>query len=267
MNAIGPEAEPVRNIGSILFIFSENVKNWMIYVWDYTPFSWLYRFSFLKYLMIIIPGTIAGDLTLNWMKIKNPVPDQSKSALNYYVLALMMVLSLFVILAGLQSRQVFLTFLISSVIVLTALFLVRKPVSDTEKYIKSLVIWGSYWLILGLLLEPFEGGIKKDNSTLSYYFVTSGLAFYLITLFTVLFDIFKKQKFFTVLIRNGRNPMIAYVGMANFIWPVLHLTGIKSIAATFFSTPWTGFVWSVMETGLLALCVAWLTKKRIFWKT
>ncbi len=267
MNAIGPEAEPVRNIGSVLFIFSENVKNWMIHVWDYSPFSWLYRFSFLKYLLIVIPGTIAGDLTLNWMKTKNSIADQGEKKMKYCVLALLMFLSLIVILAGLQSRQVFTTFLFSSAIALAALFIVRKPVSDTEKYIKSLVLWGSYWLILGLLFEPFEGGIKKDNSTLSYYFITSGLAFYLITLFTILFDIFKKQIGFSVLIRNGRNPMIAYVGMANFIWPVLHLTGIKHLAATVFSAPWTGFIWSVIETSLLAVCVAWLTKKKIFWKT
>jgi len=267
MNAVGSEAEPVRNIGSVLFIFSENVKNWMIHVWDYTPLTWLYRFSFLKYLLIVIPGTIAGDLTLHWMKAKDLGAEKSKCSPNYGVLALLMFLSVIVVLAGLQLRQVLLTFLLSSVIVAAALFIVRKPVSDTEKYIKSLVLWGSYWLILGLLFEPFEGGIKKDNSTLSYYFITSGLAFYLIALFTVLFDIYKKQKWFTVLIRNGRNPMIAYVGMANFIWPVLHLTGIKGVAAAIFSAPWTGFIWSVIETSLLALCVGWLTKKRIFWKT
>ncbi len=61
--------------------------------------------------------------------------------------------------------------------------------------------------------------------------------------------------------------MIAYVGMANFIWPVLHLTGIKSLVAGIFTTPWTGFIWSVIETTLLALFVSALTRKKLFWKT
>jgi len=267
MQAIGPHAEPVQNIGSVLFLFTQQAKNWMIRVWDYSPFPWLYQFHFLKYLFIVIPGTIAGDLILKWMKQSHDEREISRGKGRYGALAVLMILSVVVVLAGLQSRHVFLTFLICSGIVLTAIILTGKPRSDTEKLIRQFVLWGSYWLILGLLFEPFEGGIKKDHSTLSYYFVTSGLAFNLLTFFTVLIDGFKKQKWVNLLILNGQNPMIAYVGMANFIWPVLHLTGIKKFAAGIFSTPWTAFIWSVIETTLLALFVSALTRKKLFWKT
>jgi hypothetical protein len=267
MQAIGPHAEPVQNIGSVLFLFTQQAKNWMIRVWDYSPFPWLYQFHFLKYLFIVIPGTIAGDLILKWMKQSHDEREISRGKGRYGALAVLMILSVVVVLAGLQSRHVFLTFLICSGIVLTAIILTGKPRSETEKLLRQFVLWGGYWLILGLLFEPFEGGIKKDHSTLSYYFVTSGLAFYLLTFFTVLIDGFKKQKWVNLLILNGQNPMIAYVGMANFIWPVLHLTGIKNLAGGIFSTPWTAFIWSVIETTLLALFVSALTRKKLFWKT
>ena len=33
---------------------------------------------------------------------------------------------------------------------------------------------GAYLLLLGLCFEPFQDGIKKDPTTFSYFFVTSG---------------------------------------------------------------------------------------------
>ncbi|MDD5582317.1 MAG: DUF5009 domain-containing protein [Candidatus Marinimicrobia bacterium] len=267
MQAIGPTAEPARNIGSVLYLFTNQTTNWMIKVWEFSPFPWLYQFHFLKYLFIVIPGSIAGDFILQWLKKKETGPILNKKPQISITLAIFMMLSVVTLLGGLQSRHVFLTFILCSVMALVAIFLTRHPQTETEKFIRNLVLWGSYFLILGLLFEPFEGGIKKDNSTLSYYFVTSGLAFYLITFFTLLIDGFKKQKWVNILILNGQNPMIAYVGMANFIWPILHLTGLQSVAAKIFSTPWTGFLWGVIQTILLALFVSVLTRKKLFWKT
>lgn len=38
-------------------------------VFNYTPLPWMYRFDYLKYLFIVIPGSIAGEyLMLVWMK-------------------------------------------------------------------------------------------------------------------------------------------------------------------------------------------------------
>ncbi len=35
--------------------------------------------------------------------------------------------------------------------------------------------WGVSWLLLGLVFKPYEGGIKKDHATVSYYFLITGL--------------------------------------------------------------------------------------------
>ena len=44
-------------------------------------------------------------------------------------------------------------------------------------YWRKLFVAGAYLLMLGLFFEAYEGGIRKDDSTYSYYFVTAGLAF------------------------------------------------------------------------------------------
>jgi predicted acyltransferase len=66
--------------------------------------------------------------------------------------------------------------------------------------------------MLGLLADPFEGGIKKDVSTMSYYFVTNGLAMFMLIGFSIIIDYLRKAKWVQLLIDNGQNPMLAYAG-------------------------------------------------------
>ena len=43
----------------------------------------------------------------------------------------------------------------------------------------------TFLLLLGLCFEAYEGGIKKDISTYSYYFVCSGLALFCLIIYTI----------------------------------------------------------------------------------
>lgn len=42
--------------------------SWTQSVFNYTPLPWMYRFDYLKYLFIVIPGSIAGEYLAEWMK-------------------------------------------------------------------------------------------------------------------------------------------------------------------------------------------------------
>ena len=143
----------------------------------------------------------------------------------------------------------------------------KSPASSIEKLISSFFKWGTYWFILGLIFEPFEGGIKKDHSTMSYYLITAGVALFILIAFTVIIDGFKQKKALNLLILNGQNPMIAYVGFANLIWPVLSLSGLEEIILSFTSHPWIGFLRGLLYTILLAYIVAFFSRKKIFWRT
>ena len=247
---------------------SHPVQGWVQSVWDFSPVPWIYKLYYLQYLFIAIPGMIVGDLTLDWLKTRKAKIKRTWGSKRYMGIFALMLLFVVVMLVGLQARWVWQTVLVTIFLCGSGFFLLRNPGNETEKYIQKLFYWGSYLLILGLIFEPYEGGIKKDHPTMSYYFVTAGLAVYMIIAFTIIIDIFKKQDYVQLLINNGQNPMIAYVGFANLLWPILNILNINSFINDLTSaSPWLGFIKGVVYTLIIALLVQFFTRRRLYWRT
>ena len=141
------------------------------------------------------------------------------------------------------------------------------PASPTLHFWQRLSSAGAYLLLLGLCLESFEGGIRKDDVTLSYLFVTCGLAFYALLLLTVVCDHWHVRWLCAPLEMVGKNPMVAYVSASMVIIPVLILTHIYPYIDALSSQPLTGFLKGVLLTTLCMALTAWFTHKRWFWKT
>ncbi len=243
------------------------IESWVAYIWNYSPAPWIYKLYYLQYLFIVIPGTIAGDILLKWINSKNQIEESSWSKFNYFFIAFLMFFFVFELLVGLFNRWLIETTILTFVLLILTYFLLNKPLNQVEQLYRELFLWAMYWLILGLFFEPFEGGIKKDKATLSYYFITSGLAICTLIFFSIIIDVFKKQKFIKLLIENGQNPMIAYAGVNNFIIPVLYLTGLMSLLNSMAITPWLGFLKGLIITFLLSLFVSLCTRLKIFWRT
>ncbi len=245
--------------------------SWIASFWSYSPVPWIFQFDYLKYLFIVIPGTIAGDLILDWLRssqnnLEESLVNKWKSRKFYLILGLMFSICL-ILLIGLQSRLVWQTTMISAILCIFGWFLFKNPISPTEKLLNNFYKWGVYWLMLGLLFEPFGGGIKKDPSTMSYYFVTTGMAFLVLIIFTIVVNIFNKEKYLQLLIDNGQNPMIAYVAFANLIWPILNLTGLENVIINYTNSPLMGFIKGLISTLLIAYIVSFFTKKKLLWRT
>jgi hypothetical protein len=171
-------------------------------------------------------------------------------------------------LSGLLARLSLITFITVSLLSLIALFLLKTPKTPDEKLISKMFQWAFFWLTLGFLFEPFENGIKKDPSTISYYFITTALAICTLIALIIIIDIMKKQKIMSILIDNGQNPMIAYAGASNLLNPILALIGLRPLLNTFYAqNPWPGFAVSLTLTILLALIVQQFTRKKIFLRT
>ena len=101
-------------------IFSAVDDGWLKEFWFSYPLPWIFRFDYLKYLFIVIPGTIAGDLILNWMKNNETDNDDSTTeklpANRFLIIAVLMLIIDLVLLVGLQSRLVLQTTLITVVL-------------------------------------------------------------------------------------------------------------------------------------------------------
>lgn len=236
-------------------------------LWNFTPFPWLYTLYYLQYLFVLIPGTIIGDFLLNWMS-----KDEEKMVANFTnlklkIICLLMFLVVIAVLIGLHSRQTLLTFSVISIWAIVVYYLVKNAKLHYEILIKKLYYWGLYFLLLGLFFEPYEGGIKKDHPTLSYYFVTVGLAIFFLIALTIIIDILKKESYFEIFVANGQNPMIAYAGISNLIPPILGLSGLAELLSLMVINPWLGFVKGVLITILLGIMVKYFTKYKIFLRT
>ena len=251
----------------LAFRVTNNIEgSWTGWIWNLTPAPEIYKFYFLQYLFIVIPGTIAGDLFYKWMKSNSEESSAEKKS-NYTFLFLLCVGINILNLFGLYSRQLTLNLFGNIVLLSTGLFILKNSKSQLLDLYKKLFSWGTFWLLLGLAFESFEGGIKKDPSTLSYYLVTSGLAFMALISFSIISDYWKKSKYVNLLIENGQNPMIAYIAGSNFVMPILALTGLSTFLNYMLINPWLGFLKGLIFTLLAALVTSFLTKKKIFWRS
>jgi len=238
---------------------------WVQSLWNFSPAPWIFKLYYLQYLFIVIPGTLVGDM-LSQQNIAMAA-DADVSRGRWGMILGNLAATVLVLLIGLQSRWLWQTASLTVALTLTAGWFIRSIRGDFGNIVRLLFNWGAFWLWLGLLFEPYEGGIKKDHATMSYYFVTSGISTYLLISFAIVIDLFKKQRWLQWLIDNGKNPMVAYVAFANFIWPILALSGAEKIIQSLTPTPWLGFFRGLFYTALLALLVSLFTRKKMFWRT
>ncbi len=270
--------KPLLRIGVLAFVLAaflaakEPNDGWLKTVFNLNAvgsfkFNWLYKFYFLKYLFIIIPGTFAGEWMLNGMKneklkMKNEKAQPQTKNLLAIIAVSLVVLNLY----GLFTRMLLFNFISTAFLCTIAVYLAKKHIAENTLY-KNLIAAASFLLLLGLCFEAYEGGIKKDPSTYSYYFVTSGLAF-----FTILcFDVLSKRNYFSSIINyfslTGKNPMVAYVAGNLILLPLLNLTTLKSFWDAMNQNFFMGLMKGVVFTGVVSIITILFVKRKWFWKT
>lgn len=57
-----------------VFLGNENAESWNHSLMAFSPLPWMYKFSYLKYLFIVIPGSIAGEYLHEWLHCKTRCP-------------------------------------------------------------------------------------------------------------------------------------------------------------------------------------------------
>ncbi len=254
------------------------IGSWQHLVWFATPATWLFKVYFLQYLCIVLVGTVAGEMMqeMGWKKAKAVhLQEQSEvpeSRMITSIKAILCFAFLPVNLLGLFTRELWLNLVVNLCLITFGWWLFRPQKGTiTQTLHRKLWNWGVYWLLLGLAFEVFEGGIKKDKSTLSYYFLTNGLAFFLLISLTIITEEIKLwrpfQAILTSIIECGQNPMIAYVTGGMLLLPLLGITGLQGWYNEAFSGAWLGFLRGILFTGVVVVITQWFTKRRIFWRS
>jgi predicted acyltransferase len=276
--------------GSVLYIFTKNNPlariavlfclmglllsssvdgSWAQTLLNFSPFPWMYQFSYLKYLFIVIPGSFAGEYLASWMNKRNTAQSEGRDS-DKKLSVFLLILSVTVIVLNLYflyTRLLVANLLITAVLLLAGYFMLRKGAGFNRKLWRNLFYTGAYLLFLGLCFEAYEGGIKKDPPSYSYYFVTSGLAFLALLAFNIICDFYGYVRATKFLVMSGQNPMIAYVAGDLFIMPVFGLLGITPWLHFFSLNPCLGVLQGVVLTAVAVLVTMFFTRIRWFWRT
>ncbi len=233
-------------------------------------FDWCYQFYFLKYLFVVIPGTIAGEFILQNLNNKALEVNTHNKLFNNnkkyeIILAVFSIILIVMNLYGLYTRVLLFNFISSTIICFIILIICNKKIANT--LLKKFAETGTYLLLLGLCFEAYEGGIKKDVSTYSYYFVCSGLAFFCLILIIVLDSLKYSNGVIKYLSLNGQNPMLAYVVGSLVVLPLLSITQLQQYWNSMNQNIFIGTLKGILFTAVVSFVTIFFVKRKWFWKT
>ena len=251
---------------TIALYLASRSPGWVQEWWWSSPAPWLMRPSSLSLLTVVIPGTIAGDLLLRWMRAPRDEPAGGGwNRLRLGTLALLCFLMTPLVVAGLYNRWVLGTTQLIAALCLAGVFLTLRPRSAGEQLVRQLYLWAAVWLLAGLFLDPAEGGIRKVPETLSYFFTVTGVTMMLLVSLVITVDLFTHSRWARPLIDVGHNPMMAYVLYTVLLNSVLEL--IPAMRPVLRGSAGEALLRSLVVTALVVVIVQTFTRRRIYWRT
>lgn len=267
-----------------IFAFRQTAEidtSWNALIWNFTPEQlmpqewisrlyengdWLFELDHLNYLFVFIPGTIAGDLLVRYNRFGFLATDL-RAKRKWSAFALIMVLFLVINIIDLYLRKIEINLISNVVLALAGFYILRKPQTFQEKCYHKQYTWAVVWLFLGLTFEAYEGGVHKDTATISYFFISSGLAITTLLFFSIIINLYDQRKSIRYIIECGQNPLLAYVAGAFLIFPLSSITGfyklIKLMPELLLTT---GSFEGAVVTGGVIFVTVFSVRKRWFWK-
>ena len=242
--------------------------SWCQWLWQQTPAVWLFRFEFLKYLCLVLSGTMAGDVIYRALKtgVTSERASDRRSGWLTATLVVLLVAIIVVTMWGLFVREVATTVAVTLALCAVVGVVLANLRTTGQPLLKALFALGVVLFIIGLVAEPMEGGIKKDHATVSYFFVTGGLASFVLTAALALEIRFGVR--LRALEACGANPMFAYTASGYLLTPILTLTSLSVVIDRVANMgPWWAFGRGVLFA-LLVIAVTYpFTRKNYFWKS
>jgi predicted acyltransferase len=235
------------------------IQDW----WYASPAPWAFVPSRLSLLTVVVPGTIAGDAVLRWMRSTDESAGWSSARLA--AIALITAAITPIVVVGMYTRNVGAMSLVVVALLAVGIALTYRATTSLDRMLRTLFAWGALWLAIGLALEPAEGGIRKVPETLTYFFTVTGLTCLLLAGMAALVDGLRRRNWVHALVDVGQNPLLGYVLFTVFLNPLLEL--IAPLRGVLESSPATSVVRSAIATLLVVLAVRYVTHERVFWRT
>ena len=229
---------------------------------DFVPscsaIGWCFSWEWLQYLVIALTGSIAGDMILTGTR--------SGAALNIdrrgVVAGALALIAVVVQLWGLFTRNVLADFCISAALAATSVVLTWK----NRNVFTSIVRIGFIQLLIGIALDPVDGGIAKDYCNLSYLFTTCGMSCLMTSVLLMMEVRFGLRCKFVAGV--GQNPMLAYTVTSMLLGPILALVGILPFLGNLAAgSQFWGVMQGIIITLLMMVVTFTFTKLKLFWRS
>lgn len=234
-----------------LWMSASASRGWAYQIWTYKGFEWAFQPSFAKYLLILLPATLVGD----WLV--SEAPEEKIGPVAYRIGEWVPALTVGLILYGMfvsHDRPWWLAIPLGAVLLAS---LIESRVN------KKLLQLGVTLCFFGLLLEPYQGGIKKDPATVSYLLLTAGLACFVFSSFRAWESRYSRSQALNVLALTGQNPLLAYEAITNLITPLWNLT-VGGLLADYLPGPGWGLAKCAFETAIFVWIIGGFTKAKVF---
>ena len=235
--------------------------------WLYAQKSlrWVFNMEEIYFLLILLPATWVGDFMcgrLQWKGHKETVTETPPVGHLFYIL--LGLLTLFLCF-GLYLRWHEWMLLAIILFVLTLCLIIAL---NSSRHLLPLMALAAFLLFVGLLLDPYEDGIKKVPATFSYCFTMGGICILLLLFFHYLCRLFPKSFFVRTFSGAGANPLMSYVAFGSFVMPILNLTFLVGLYRVAYpeGEPWIGVLRAFIFVLFTMYIVAVLSRKGIYWR-
>ena len=220
--------------------------------------GWFFSWDWLQYLLIILPASVVGDMILRHSRSGEPLVIDKSGAIAGALAFAAVVVQLW----GLFTRNVLADFCISAALAAAFVALTWK-----NRNLYSGVAWiGFALMLLGIALDPVDGGITKDYCNLSYLFTTGGMSALMTAVLLMLEMKFGVKCKFVAGV--GQNPMLAYTVTNFLIGPILAMLGIlPALYGLSAGSQFWGVMQGVIITFLMMLVTYIFTKMKLFWRS
>ena len=242
----------VALLGGFIWLLTRNSRRLRLVIWLLVIVTKIIGWDWAMYLVIALPATVVGDL------LREPVSGAPK---HYALCAWIALAAVPLQLWGLFTRNVWLDLIITLVLAAAFLWLTFRFREQTTQ-----IGWMGFALLLvGIAVDPLDGGIAKDYCNLSYLFVGGGLAS--LVLYFLLW-VESRRNLSCNLTMTGRNPMIAYTIAWTVVTPLLYAVGLLGlIDSACVGNPLMGALRGIVVT-LAAMALTCLcTRFKIYWKS
>ncbi|WP_445291867.1 DUF5009 domain-containing protein, partial [Bacteroides thetaiotaomicron] len=137
--------------------------SWTQVIFNYTPLPWMYRFDYLKYLFIVIPGSIAGEYLMEWMKGRKDTEQPASPQYRKIGIALLILTMVIIVfnLYGLYTRMVTVNLLATLVLLLIGKLVSYVRQKESLCYGKSCLMPEHIFSFWGYVLNLFKKVSRK----------------------------------------------------------------------------------------------------------